>query len=827
MRAVLTILLLCAATMLSAEVKITVEPGVVAAGEHFMLWVSNDGGETPQIADFPEVKGIRWFPNRRSFRTEIINGRATSSVGYMGQALAEGRMDIPAFQVIVGRKSVTAGPLQLEVLPAGQAARQDRQQRRQDAEVALDDAVLVDGRYPTGSRPVYIGEEIPVEVTLYTLEGVRAQIAWPELKFDKVAFHDYKDQFKQNPRFAGLPARRQVVRDNARFVAQTFRAAIRPLAVGELKGSVEINMEIQVPDRNRRPSIWDDDFFGFGSTRTVPHSVSFDFPPLKVNPLPPVPAGTSFLGLIGDWKLDYDLAQTEFRAGDPFTLAVNISGRGSPDNLDAPKIEFPGFRVYPPEIEKKNGGASVKYVIIPLRPGEDTLRMRTSVFDLNEEKYRIFDFERNIHVLPASGLVQGTSAPQPVVEGAAAKPENGFKSEAGAAPRSHILYLKKDTSRLVARPLYLNNPAWLLALVLAGPLVFAVSEIRHLHRDRLNSDPALLRRRKALAARGRVRRILKKTPPENIHHAIQGEVVPLLNDYLGLPPGTTATELAEIVGDVGMADCLRNSGSAGFMPGGTAMNHAELKKSILRALKYVSLFLCLLVPSGVAAMSEETAAAFNAYDNGDFKTAADYFRSQVTPGRTSPNALYNLGNALCRDGRHGEALACYEKAHLLSPRDTDITENLNYVRRQLMQPECGRVSTPGELLVYLRDSFRPDNWLLVLAGAWSCFWLLAAFRRRLGFNRKLLFLIVIGLTAVAAAMAISTQLRGPYAGNQAIVLYNGTKLRSLPSEQSGKVEKTLREGERVSIVESRRDWVLVRLENAEGWLKSGDMEIIR
>ncbi len=831
MRAFLTILLLSAAAMVCAEVKVTVEPNVVATGEHFMVWVSNDGGETPAVADFPEVKGIRWYPNTRSSRTQVINGRAMASVGYMALAQTEGTYEIPALQVIIGRKTVTTAPVEFKAVPAGQLrqARRESRQGQRDSEIALDDAASVDGRYLTGNRPVYIGEEIPLEVTLYVMEGIRAQITWPELKFEKVAFHDYKDQFAKNPRFAGMPTEEYTIRNNARFVAHTFRSAVRPLATGDLKGSVEVNLEIQVSNRSRGSSIWDDDFFGFGSVRTVPHTVTFDFPPLKVRPLPAVPADTMFLGLIGDWKVEYDLPQGEFRAGDPFTLSMNLTGRGSADNLNAPKLELPGFRVYPPEIEKKSGRVSVKYVIIPLRPGDDAIRLKMSVFDLNAEKYNTFDFERKISVLPASGLVQGAPASQTVVQGAVAKPENTVKPETENAPRSNILYLKKDTSCVVARPLYLHNLFLLLGLILFGPLVFVIGEMRQLHKDRMNGDPGILRRRRALAAVGKIKHILKKTPVGEIHHAIQKEVVPLLNDYLGLPPGTTATELAEIVDDPALADCLRNSGSAGFMPGTTAMNHSELKKNILKALKYVSLLAFLLIPAGVfaATMSEPEAAAFNAYDNGDFKTAAAYFRSQLRPGRPSPNMLYNLGNALCQEGKQAEALACYEKAHLLAPRDTDIVENLNSVRRQLLQPEIGQVNTPGELIVYLRDCLRPDNWLLVLAGAWSCFWLLAAFRRRLGFNRKLLSLIVIVAVAVIAAAALTTELRGPYAEDQAIVLFNGTKLRSLPSDQSGKVERTLREGERVHIIESRRDWVLVRLENAEGWLKSGDMEIIR
>ncbi len=826
MRALLTLILCLTAALGFAEVTVSVEPNVVAVGERFTLWLSNDGRNTPQIIDFPELKGIRWYPNSRSSKTEIINGRASSSVGYTAMALAEGSVEIPALKVIIGRDTVTTKPVKFEIVTADKL-RQARRQQQDSTEdsLPLKDKVFAEGRFTTGERTVYIGEEVPVEVKVFVLEGTRAGMGWPELNFDKVSYHDYKAQNPENPRFEGVPRPEYAVRNKNRFVIRTFRAAIRPLATGEIKGHAVVQTEIQMATRNSRDDDFDN-FFGFQSTRRVPHQLNVNFPPLKVKALPAAPAGTDFLGLIGEWKVEYKLSQDEFKAGDPFTLSLNLKGRGSLDTLNAPKLDLPGFRVYPPEVDKQSGSATIKYVIIPLRPGEDTLRMKTATFDLAGDKYQGFDFEQKVDIKPAGNMVQGASASQLVVEGAA-KAEPQVKPEINTS-RSNILYLKKDMSCTVSKPFYLNNFIWVLALILLGPLVFVVNEMRLMRRDKLNGSPAILRRRKALGTVGKVKRLLKNTPPEEIPRVIQTEVVPLLNDYLGLPPGTTATELADAVKDAGLAECLRNSGNAGFMPGGVSMNHTELKQKIIKALKYVSLILCLLIPAGVCAnMTEDEAKAFNAYDNGDFTAAAEYFRSRVRPDKVSPYALYNLGNALCQSGKLGEALACYEKAHLLAPRDSDITENLNFVRRKLMQPEIGQISNPGDLVLAVRDSLRPDHWLLVLAGAWCCFWLGAACRRKLGFNRKLLLLITIGIITLAAGTALFTQLSGPYAGNQAVVLHNGTRLRSLPSDQSGKVERTLREGDRIQIIESRRDWILVRTDNAEGWLKSGDMDIIR
>lgn len=815
------------AVMVNADVLVQLEPETVAVGDRFTIWVSAEGSKQPQIAAFPKVDGIRWDEQSSSTRTQIINLKMNSSIGYSGIALKAGTLKIPPMEIVVGRKTELSKPLELKVVPPGKLAVTSND----DAKISLEQAAFVKGRLLTGERSVYVGEEIPVEIELWTVRGLGVgRMSWPELNFNQISFRNYQATHPENPRFAGQPKERFATHDERSYIVRTFRTAIIPLATGKISGSAEINMEVQIPDERRRSrsnNIWDDDFFGFPSARRVAHTAHFNFSDLTVKALPDAPANALFLGLLGKWRVEYRVDQKEFHAGEPFTLELTIVGDSSADNLNAPELNLSGFRTYPPEVQRSSGSVKIRYAVIPLRSGQEHISINTAIFDLATDKYQEFKFEQTLEIKPASGNF-GTNVPsQPLVDGTVSKPKTEQEDDKNKNNNSNILYLKKINANAVVIPFFMNNIAWLLALALLGPLFFVISEIRWLRLERLNSSPLWLRRRNALANRRKILRRVKKATPEQVNGLIQSTVVPHLNDLLGQPPGTTATELAQKLQNRDLAECLESSDEAGFMPG-TTVNQHDLKTRLLKALKHVTLILLLfLTPTLKAEMGKAEESAFDAYDRGDFVVAAQGFRSQLNPQRPKPALLYNLGNALCKSGDLAGALVCYEKARLLAPRDHDILENLNFVRRQLIQEEAGQINRPADLVFYLRDLLRPDQWLLVAAAAWSALWLVAALRRRPGFNRKVFSLLLMLIILFSALTMVFFQYHDEYSGTTAVVKQNATQLRSLPSKESGKVERTVRSGTKVKIIEPRRDWVRVRLDHFEGWMKAEDIEAIK
>jgi hypothetical protein len=63
-----------------------------------------------------------------------------------------------------------------------------------------------------------------------------------------------------------------------------------------------------------------------------------------------------------------------------------------------------------------------------------------------------------------------------------------------------------------------------------------------------------------------------------------------------------------------------------------------------------------------------------------FILGAAQLHAQAAHSGYSAAGLYNLGNTYARQGKPGMAVLNYERARLLSPKDPDIDDNLNYVR---------------------------------------------------------------------------------------------------------------------------------------------------
>jgi tetratricopeptide (TPR) repeat protein len=380
-------------------------------------------------------------------------------------------------------------------------------------------------------------------------------------------------------------------------------------------------------------------------------------------------------------------------------------------------------------------------------------------------------------------------------------------------------------------PLWRNHIVALFLLIILAPFVLLASELIYYRRKKLSSDPKLRRKLQAQANKGAMLKNLKKASPEELDGVVQKEVVPYLNDLMGLPPGTTASELADKVDSPELADCLSHTGVASYMPGVGSVDKTELKNKMYKALRKfaVLVFIFILPFSGFATMKKDgnvkrSDEALIAYDNGDFAKAAKYYETKLNAHSPDPALLYNLGNCYCQLGKFSKALVCYERARRLAPRDSDITENMNYVRRKLFLPEEGAASDPYELLLDFRDSFRPDQWLLIAAWLWFVAGVILAMRRIPARKRR--WIIPLGFVVfclVASLIAAGSQYCTTYSDKEAVVIARNVPVYSLPSEKSTKAEFRLKDGERVKIEEQRLDWVRVRADNAEGWIHGKDV----
>jgi tetratricopeptide (TPR) repeat protein len=213
------------------------------------------------------------------------------------------------------------------------------------------------------------------------------------------------------------------------------------------------------------------------------------------------------------------------------------------------------------------------------------------------------------------------------------------------------------------------------------------------------------------------------------------------------------------------------------------------------------------------------------YEAGNFADAAAIYRDWVDRHPEDPSGWYNLGNCHFSVADYGRALACYERAARLAPRDRDVKVNLDVTRAKLGLGGPYAASTPA-MLAGWRDSLRPREWLTLAAVLWflGCgVWGQAVWRRR-RFHWASVVSLVLALACVYAAWAES---HGHWRPGQAVAVAN-TALYLLPNAEPGAARGvTVPNGATLEVGEQRGDaWYRVRLADSEGWLPVSQVEMV-
>jgi tetratricopeptide (TPR) repeat protein len=707
--------------------------------------------------------------------------------------------------------------------------------------IPIDDILYSSAMLLTKNKNVYVGQEIPFEVRVYSLQGLQISYAWPQLDAENIVMKDFS-QVNPDSSYFRKSAVRTVKLRNQLYNVRIFRGALRPISPGVLSGKIVVPCVIKVQSTRRRSRSGDpfDDLFNGGifdsGYRSIQYKLVSKFDDRKVFSLPPPPNDAHFLGLVGDWDITYSLSSKNLKAGEPVTLTVSVIGDGTLDTLTAPEIKIRGFHVYPPEVKKEpfflndRGRAIIRYAIIPKRQGEISFNITFSTFQPSTGKYLKRSFTK------AFKVAESDNPSTSIVDDAAAKNGDSYSPEKTAAKSSvGILYLKKEPCGAISLPLWRNNAFLIILLFLLGPLVLVLTELIAYRRVKLATDPSLKRKAEARKRRPAVLARLNAASDEALHEIIRNDVAPLVNDLCGFPPGTSIDELAEKVENPDIAEALRIGSSSSYMPGNnTHQASRDLTRKLVKALKTLAVFLvattslfafhAAAAKEKVASIEKNASDPLALYDNAAPEKARKIYEKRLDPLNPDPAWLYNMGNCDVKSGNLPMALVCFERARRLDPSDSDILENLNYVRRKLLLPQIGISRTPLDALLNFRDSLRPDQWMAAIALFWSISWLILAFRRHLS-NRKWGSLLGIALIILSLCVAAYvSQKHSTYNPDKAIVVKNNVPVYLLPSTVSEKAEFVLRPGEEVSIEEARHDWLRVREQSAEGWVKSDVLE---
>jgi tetratricopeptide (TPR) repeat protein len=209
-------------------------------------------------------------------------------------------------------------------------------------------------------------------------------------------------------------------------------------------------------------------------------------------------------------------------------------------------------------------------------------------------------------------------------------------------------------------------------------------------------------------------------------------------------------------------------------------------------------------------------AANKLYAQNKFTEAAAAYLKLIETGSVSPALYFNLGNAFFKSGQIGRAIAAYQQAAALTPRDPDVRANLQFARKQVQGPTV----RPGFLQRSL-GTLNLNEWAwLCMAGIWTTFGLLIARQIKPALSPVLCnWTLIAALGTVLTVAASATAFFENPTRQLVIVTVHEASVRTSPFDESP-VAFSANDGAELRVLDRKDDWVQVTDDARRiGWLK--------
>lgn len=820
----LSCLLLLFAVAAFAKVTVSVE-STVFVGEQVQLKFSSDAGRI-QVRNVPNIPGVRWLNNRKPHQvqnsTVITNGRKTVTTTSVLVFIANrpGKIRIPSMTIIDPNGAAKTGPIVVDV-------------RKSPIQAPVEDKLVqLKVAYNGNPKPppaIYLGQDIDLEITLLIYEKVNydrrmlwtERYAYPTISIENALQREFVQSNGGTARMTVAGDTVIIPEDPAepghRYDRVTFNVTIAALQSGVIGGVVTHRIPIARGNQWRRQQQF--------------HPVTAEVPQVKVLPVPPDTGDAGqYIGLIGDWSVAVEVTPDTVTVGDDVTLALRVLGRGNIEGMAAPRLDdkLAGFKVYPPEITRQprrlgyKSQGTIEWVLVPINANARLPELKFATFNTTSGKWISTSLQPQLTIKPGAHWSNGGT---PLVDDHDRGPETAVLEDKHKA--TDILHIKQQPGAYVQLPLWRNVQAPVTIMAIAAPLVYLLILLLAAQREKLAGSTTFRRRREAQKRRGQVFRKVAKASAGELPEVIRTELVPYLLAMLDLPPGTTITELKEKLNDPELAVMIECAEVGGFMPGSDAEIDSGALLQRVRKLAAILLLPLLAITAGGSETVGTITEATRAYEQDRVADAESIYRDLQQAQTGNAALLYNLGNCAFRKGEYGHAIVFYERARRLAPRDSDIVENLNFVRQQVNLPKIGTSDDPLSLVVNLRDKLRPDEWLLAAGVVWFLCWLTFGINRwrHGGFRVVAIVFAVLCLVALWAHMA---QIQSTYrtANRAGVIVMHNTPVHRQPRMNSTTAEGTLDTGTYITIAEQRTEWVRIRIDEAEGWVRRAAVEQI-
>jgi len=224
--------------------------------------------------------------------------------------------------------------------------------------------------------------------------------------------------------------------------------------------------------------------------------------------------------------------------------------------------------------------------------------------------------------------------------------------------------------------------------------------------------------------------------------------------------------------------------------------------------------------------------ATDAYNEGDYNKAVENYLKILEAGEHSAELYFNLGNSYYKLNQVAPSIYYYEKALLLKPNDSEITNNLGYAQNMTLDaievmPETGLSKIYNDITSFL--SF--EQWayigvlfmILFVLLYIGFYYLKYATQKRIAFITSFISLIIAIVSVVLAFLQFSDF----QADQPAIVFDNEAQVTSEPNKRS-QVVFTLHEGTKLNVLEELEGYKKIRIADGQtGWLNSESIKLLK
>jgi len=464
----------------AATITATLDHDTVSVGDTAVLTLQIEGGEPKSVPSFPAIPNLQVSGPSTSRQVSIVNGQVSStfSFNYTLAPTQPGEFNIPALQANVDGQTLTSQPLKLKVSKPETAP----------ADKAGDQLAFMKLVIP--KKEVYVGEVLQVELQVYIRDGI----------YNGEHILQNFDAYTGSPVKAegcsvlktGHMQRRRARAGNGLYNVATLVTAVSPLKTGPLTvASIDVNLVLQLPLPGRRRDPFDP-FGSFFGPQVEEKRVLLSAPPesLTALPLPKENMPANFNGAVGSYSMAVSAGPTNVAMGDPVTVKIQVSGRGSFDTLALPEQNtWRNFKTFPPTAKVDTSDAlglqgtkTFEQVVVPQNAEMKELpSVSFSFFDPDQKSYRTLTQPAIALVVRPSG-----SAPAPTIVAP------GQKSRE-TPPAQDIVHIKTRLGALAQAKPPLIQQSWFVALQ-AVPVIALVSAVLWRKRvDKLANNPRLRR----------------------------------------------------------------------------------------------------------------------------------------------------------------------------------------------------------------------------------------------------------------------------------------------------------------------------------------------